>query len=157
MDFSVCPGSIPAVERYRTGFGGHILFKGDEYETKLENIPFLDRSCRGCRWTGGVSDEGRYPDLQVYDREAAFVAAGNCFSDCMVAALCPDGHWRCQGEPDCEKRSTFRCAEFVYRAACGELLLESDFLQCPGFWVCVSVAAASVAVGSVDDYGISIG
>ena len=85
------------------------------------------------------------------DHEAGAGSARVVIPGGLDGFVCPDGHWRCAGQSGAGKQRTQQSAESICSPADCEFLLESNILQCPGFWLCVSLAAVAVDPDNLDD------
>ena len=93
----------------------------------------------------------RNGSLQRIGSAATAVPASHCVSNRVDNPLCPDGD-RCRTDQSgigfCQPPER---PEPIYHSADRQFLLESDFLQRAGLWLCIFVADPAVVSGAVDD------
>ena len=117
----------------------------------MENIYPLDPDNGGDGPAGGVIDKlwDRY--LQRQHCETAAVATGVDFSHRVDDFVWFDGCEYSENQFATCRKPSGQGAEYPCCAIDCEFLLEPDFLQCTGLWLCIPVDYSSVGFDSMDD------
>lgn len=98
-----------------------------------------------------MADPGRNKNLSADHCPAAAVSSRMGISGSLDHSLCPHGHQCCQNLSDSAFQIPQHRTESVHRPAGGEFLLESRFLQSPGFRTGLFLAVAVMDLGVPDD------
>ena len=117
----------------------------------MENILILDRVFRRDRPSGRSFDKGKYPAFWTDGSSASFCSAGMAVSGGLDRSLRSDGVRCGTDQPDAGQQGQKQSVEYLCSTTHCEFLLEPDFLQCRGIWVCVPMADSALAADPLDD------
>ena len=123
-------------------------------EQTMETVSFLDFTGRSRRRTFRLADKRCHGDLWADHCKAALLSTGLAIPPGMESSVCTDGLWRRKDLAFATFQGTQSWAESICHPVGGKLFLESHFLQRPGLWLCLFLAAAPLGSGAVDDPGI---
>ena len=107
----------------------------------------------GC-WS---ADTKRHGNLWTDSSSAASGAAGMVVSGGMDDFVCLDGRWRRAGVSTAGIADEGSGTQSDGCPVGGEFLLAASVFQCPGLWICSSVAATAAGACGVDDLRIPEG